>query len=419
MRSAPAASRRLAASAAASAALLVAAPSARAQYTRTELPQSRFHLGPVGLTPRFALLNAGRDTNVYQRERATRDSSVVVRGSLQAATAFRQRLRLVADGWLDYGLYFHEKSETALDPGGELRAELDVSSFTFVGGAGALRARQRYSIDVDQRVRRDERFVSGGAEWRPTASLSLSGGAESRSYRYDPAVGTGDGPTPATVFDRDSLTGRLQLRYRLTALTTLVGSGDLLRDEYLHAPAGLATTRSYRYLAGFEFGERALLAGSLLVGLRDIPRSSAGTLPSYRGPAALAGLTLPILHYGRLIVTAQRDVLTSVSGASEAARNAYVLTGLDGTLEWALPLQLLARLNAGYDQARYLRPLPAAGDALQERLDRQYSYGGSLLRRIGDSIRVGGTATWYRRTSSIAGYGYSRWVYGLQAEVQP
>jgi hypothetical protein len=406
-------------SAAACAWLLVGAAGARAQYTRSELPQSRFQVGPLGLAPRLALLNAGRDTNVYQREQATADNSIVLRGTLRGVATPRQRARLAGESWLDCGLYFREDSETAFDPGGQLRAELDVSTFTVVLGAGALRARQRYSIDVDQRVRHDERFGSAGAEWRPTASLSISGGAETRSYRYDPAVEGAAGLPPATVFDRDGLAGRLQLRYRLTSLTTLVGSADSLKDEYRHAPAGLSTTRSFRYLAGFELGERALIAGSLLVGLRDIPRGSAGTLPSYRGPAVFAELRLPIRHYGRLVANAERDVLTSVSGASEAARNAYVLTGLHARLEWALPLELLARLRSGHDEARYLRPLPVAGGALQERLDRQYVHGCSVLRRIGDSILVGGVATWYSRRSSIAGYSYTRVVYGLQAEIQP
>lgn len=397
--------------------VFVRIPGAHAQYTRTELPESRFHLGPIGLSPRLALVNAGHDSNVYQSGAPVSDSSVVVRGALRSTAAFRQRLRVVSRGWVDYSLFVRQDDETAFDPGADARVELDLSALTFVGGAGIFRARQLYSIDLDQRVLREERFVYGGAEWRPGSSLSFSAGAETRSFRYDPGL-PAEEASAARILDRDGLTARAQLRYRLTSLTTLVGSADLLEDEFQTAPAGLGATRSYRYLGGFEFGERALISGRLLAGVRDIPQRSAGTLPPYRSAAAVVELTLPILHYGRLTTLAQRDVVASIWGANAGARNAYVLTGVRGTLEWALPLQLLARLTAGYDEARYLRPVPV-DDVLRDRLDHQTSFGGSLLRRFGESIRVGVTGIHYRRTSSIPGAGYARWVYGLQAEVQP
>ncbi len=48
-----------------------------------------------------------------------------------------------------------------------------------------------------------------------------------------------------------------------------------------------------------------------------------------------------------------------------------------------------------------------------------YTVGGSLLRRFSDSVRVGGTVTYYRRVSTFPGNSYDRWVYGVSAEIVP
>jgi hypothetical protein len=66
----------------------------------------------------------------------------------------------------------------------------------------------------------------------------------------------------------------------------------------------------------------------------------------------------------------------------------------------------------------YLLPYPM-GDALARRVDHLWTAGGSLLRRFGGSVRVGGTLLWTRRVSNFAGFSYQGLSYGLQAEVVP
>jgi hypothetical protein len=53
------------------------------------------------------------------------------------------------------------------------------------------------------------------------------------------------------------------------------------------------------------------------------------------------------------------------------------------------------------------------------RVDHLYSAGGSLLRRFSDSVRIGGSVTYYRRVSTIPGNSYDRWVYGVSGEIVP
>ena len=394
---------------------------ALAQYNKTEPPKTRYRVGPVRFNPKLELRNAGLDTNaVLDPTNPVVDTSIVVRGTVDGFMPVRSRLRLYGDGWLDWS-YFHAYStESSWDPGGEGHAELDLGPFTLVGGGGGLQARQLYTIDIDQRILRQERWVNGGAEWRLTRRFLVSGGAEHREYRFDPTAGRNAYSTAATL-NRNNLTGTLALRYKLTSMTTAVGTAQVIEDKFQLSAPGLDTTRSYRYLAGLEFGKTALINGRFLAGIRDFPTSSSGSLPSYRGLALVGRLAWPILPRLRLVGTAQRDVYVSsvpVQTAEERARNAYVLTSLEGGAEIDLPLALIGRATFGFSEANYLLPVTVEGVPF-DRVEHLYTAGGALLRRLSDNLRVGGTVSYYRRVSTIPDTSYDRWLYGLSAEFVP
>jgi len=116
-----------------------------------------------------------------------------------------------------------------------------------------------------------------------------------------------------------------------------------------------------------------------------------------------------------------RDVYVSAQAArtvEERARNTYVLTQLQGSADVDLPLEFIGRASVGYSDANYLLPTPVGGVPFP-RVEHLYSVGGSLLRRFSDSVRVGGTVTYYRRVSTLPGNSYDRWVYGVSAEIVP
>ena len=408
----------------ATALVLATATSATAQYTKTEPPNAPFRVGPVRLSPKLELLNAGRDTNVLlDPTDPLADGSIVVRGTVAGFVPVRRRARLFGEGWLDWSYFRGLSEESSVDPGGRGRAEVDIGPFTLIGGGGALQARQLYSIDIDQRILRQERWANAGAEWRLSRRFVASGGAEERSFRYDPSIaGENNGSLrTAATLNRNNLTGTVALHYTLTSMTKLVATGDVIQDEFQVSAPGLNTTRSYRYLGGVELGEKAFITGRFLAGMRDFPASTAGSLPTYRGPAFTGALTLPLFNRVRLAGTFLRDVFVSaqaVRSAEERARNTYILTSLQGTADIDLPLGLIGRGSAGYSDATYLLPT-LVGGVPYPRVEHLYSFGGSLLRRFSDSVRVGGTVTYYRRVSTIPGNSYERWVYGVSAEIVP
>jgi hypothetical protein len=403
--------------------VLLAAPQVSAQYTRTEPPKTRFRVGPLRLQPKLELRNAGRDDNVFlDPTNPVADTSVVLRGSFEGFVPVRSRLRLSGEGWLDWSYFRNYSSERSTDPGGTGRAELDIGPLTLVGGGGALQARQLYSIDIDKRTLRQERWIYGGAQWRLTRRWSLSGGGDFRSSRFDGRIGfAGGNPLTARSLNRDTSTGTAIGRYALTPLTTLVAQAELIEDRFAVSVPGNGVTRSYRYLGGLEFGPKALVTGRVLVGLRDVPVASSGSLPSYRGPAVLADVVLPVRGSGRLTGSFLRDVFVSavpLTSAQERGRNTYVLTSFKGSAEYGLPFDLLARVGAGFDEAKYLLPYTVSSGSIP-RIDHLYTVNASLLRGFSDALRIGGVLTYFRRISLLPGQSYDRWTYGVSAELVP
>jgi len=394
-------------------------PARAAERERKKRP-GRFRVGPVYLTPKLLLKNAGVDTNVFnQRTGEIADTSVVLSPTVLAAWPVGRRLRLTGEGHVDLNYFRRASRERSTDFGGEGRAEVDVSRFTFFGAGGGGQSRQRFSIDLDQRVLRHARWGSAGLTVTPTRRLSATVFGMGRVYEYASLlVG---GVNVKQSLDRNELTGTAQLRYALTARTTLVGSADVIEDRFLRqARAASRVSRSYRYLGGFEFGEKALIRGKLMAGIREFPASPSA--PSYRGPALATSLTLPLLHYGLGTFVAERDIYFALAPTTtlgpDRFRNTYISTRFGGEAAVELPLALFGRTNFGLEEAKYLLPYPVGG-TFGRRVDHLWTAGASLLRSFRAGIRVGGTVQWGRRVSSFPAFSYQGLRYGVQAELVP
>jgi hypothetical protein len=409
---------------AALAALLVACAGTASAQVRGEPQQfGRFRLGPIRVAPRLELRNAGVDTNVFNSAAApVPDTSVVVRTTLEGYLPLRNRLRLWGTGYLDFNYFRRQSTERSTDFGGSGHAELPVGPFVLFGGGAGQQARQRATIDVDERVLRQERSAYAGAELRVGSRLTLLGQASGQESRYGRTfAASGDPFRLARGLDRDTLTATGELRLKLTTLTTAVGRAEAISDRFRQQRDASRITHSYRYLAGFRFDPLAAVNGSVMAGFREVPASSSGSLPPYRGAVFLANTAIPLLGRARLSIDGQRDVVFAATEAESAAgrlRNSYVSTRLAGHVELGLPFDLLGRAGGGIEEARYLRPYPL-GTALLRRADHLYTADASLLRLVGASLRVGGTVSFSRRVSNQPGSSYQGFRYGLQAELRP
>lgn len=379
----------------------------------------RFKLGPLYLTPRLELRNAGVDTNVFHTlTDPTPDTSVVTRLAVDGALPVGRRLKLTGSGYADLNYFRREGSERSVDFGGEGAGELTLGRFTLFGGGGGLQAKQRFSIELTERVLHQEKWASAGAGVALTRRLTLRGRGEARQYEFGSLV-VGDDDIREQL-DRRTLTGALELSYKLTAKTTAVATAERIEDRFLR-PAADSPPRalSYRYMGGFEMGERALVHGRAMAGLRRLP-GGFGLGQEYSGPALEVETDMRVGPFARLALAADRDVYYSAEAVGIQdlrLRSAYLYARYRAELGVELPLQLLGTGFGEWQRARFLLPLESSASFLRE--DHVASFGGSLLRRFGESAKIGAMLAWSRRHSNAPGLAYDGLVYGLQAEIVP
>lgn len=380
--------------------------------------KGRFHVGPLWLTPKIVLRNAGIDDNVFNEAGAgVSDRQVVLTPSLDALLPVGQRLRLSGNGGLGLNYFQSEDSERSTDLDGSGRAELDAGPFTLFGLAGGGRHKQRFSVEIDQRLERTSSSYGGGLLFRPSRRLTLSGQAVRQTSRYQDGIQV-SGDSVKSALDRETTTTTGAFSYALTPRTSLVFSADVVDDRFTAQAGGPDSVRSYRYLGGLAFNTGALLSGGVRAGVRDFPERPDQAAPAYSGLSLSIDTSLPVGERARLALLAVRDVNYAVARAPAAGgprRNSFVSFRYGGTLDVELPLSLLARGSLSFERADYVLPYENGLD----RLDRVRTHGVALLRAFGPALRVGGNVEWARRRSNRPGFDYERRSYGVTAEYTP
>ena len=240
---------------AAAALLVCAAVPARAEEARTR--PGRYRVGPLWLTPRLQLKDAGVDTNVFQtRDEPTRDAVAVVSPRVDGSMQLGRRLRATGFGFLDVNYYRRQGEERSTDFYGEGDATLDLGPFVLLGGGGGGQFSQRFSIDVDERLPRQEKHGYAGLRWQPSRRVSATVTGRGEVFTFAPGTLRLGGAIKEAM-DRNTLTASLELRYALTSKTTAVAIGEEQEDRFFSQPLDVPRRdrNSRRYLAGFELGD--------------------------------------------------------------------------------------------------------------------------------------------------------------------
>jgi Putative beta-barrel porin 2 len=376
----------------------------------------RYKIGSLYLTPRLEVRSAGVDTNVYNAQNApVQDSSVVVAPILDAALPVGRRFRLSGSGGLLFNWFGHEGTERSTDPFARFRGEADIGSFTLFGETGWLRAKQRFSIDLDERFEHTEHTATVGVDFRPVSHLKASASVAGQSFRIDAP----DQPSVEASLDRTTRILTASLSYELTRHTSLIGRTEWFRDTFDQALAGGGReVSSSRTLAGFSFGSRDFLSGELLAGVRHFPSDQSGAAPAYTGPALEAQLSMPISHAAQLRFEGEREVYYSATPGIDQLRNSFVSSRYVGELQAQLPAELLGRFSIGRQTAGYELPYVVDGQVVPRDAGLT-TYAVSLLRLFGDNVRIGGGVAFERRNSTLPGGTYRGTRYGFQAEIKP
>jgi Putative beta-barrel porin 2 len=367
------------------------------------------------------LRNAGSDSNVFNdAEQPVSDSSAVIEPSIDTLLPLGRRVRVLGRGSLGLNYFQRESEERSTDLAGMLRTEIDVGPATLFGGVAGGRHKQRFSLEVDQRLDRTDQTLSAGLNLRLGRRLALGGAVNTSTFDYQGGVQVG-GDLVDNSLDRDTRTYNGSLSYTLTSRTTLIFGADVVEDTFTDAPSNADTARSYRYTGGFSFAAGGLFTGEARAGWRHFPQTNAEVVPAFDGLALGVDLATHVGRLGALVLVASRDVnyaVQRVPTVSGLQRNSYVAERYGATLNTELPGSLLARGSILFDRAQYLLPYLESGQLL-DRADRLRTVGAGLFRAFGSTFRVGGTIEWTTRESNARAFGYKRRVYGLSAEYTP
>jgi len=377
--------------------LAAAAPVAAQQQAGAADPEvdptetARFRFGPLRFTPSIALTNLGVDTNVFNDANNPKQDKV---GTFGPAT----------DLWMHFGrsllsgktsvqyLYFDQyDSQRAWNSAHWAKWEVPLARLTpFVEGAYS-NSRNRAGYEIDSRIRLIDQSVGVGTEVALSSQTRLVLSAARMRTAYDDRE-SALAAEAATALNRWSNVERMQLRYKLTPLTTFVVDAEAVQDRF--ASETIRNTDSISVLPGFVMKPSALISGRVSVGFRNFTPLQAALIPPYRGPVAVVDATY-ILRATRFGVKVGRDVVFS----SQAQQPYYVLTDATVLLTQRLTYTWDVVLQAGRQVLDYTAITTSLASA-DPQVDTINQYGGGVGYRLGRMFRFGVDSIYFRRRSS-------------------
>ena len=376
--------------------IAAAAPPASAQDPPDSSPRdpaetARFRLGPLRFTPSITLTDVGVDTNVFNDATNPKQDTVGALGPAADIWMHAGRSLFSGKASVQY-LYFDKfKNERAWNTIDRLRWEVPLSRFTpFVQGS-YVNAKTRSGFEIDSRVRQMEQNVELGTDVALTGQVHLVlSGARMRSAFDDP-----DSPLAGVLaanLNRWANLERMQLRYRLTTLTTFLINAEAIQDRF--DGEALRDTNSISVMPGFEMKPSALVSGRVLVGVR-VFEPLRTIIPAYRGPVASVDATY-VVRATRLTARVARDVNYSY----QADQPYYALTDVGLVVTQRLTYSWDVVVRGAQQLLDYTATRTAVKASADPQLDTIRQYGGGIGYRLGQTFRLGIDGTYFRRRSS-------------------
>jgi hypothetical protein len=358
----------------------------------------RFRLGPLRFTPSLVLSNLGMDDNVFNATEGARRDTTAALGPAVDLWLHLGRSRISGKTSGQY-LYFKDyDNQRSWNTDLQGRWEVPLSRVTpFIKG-GQTNTRDRPGYEIDSRVRLKTTAAGFGSEIRLTNKTSLVLTAQRTDLTFDDHDAL-LGSSLADRLNRQSALEQLQVRLRLTPLTTFVIKGDGVQDRF--DTDELRNANSVSVQPGFELRPQALISGSAYAGFRRF-HLLRGDVPDYRGIVANVSTKYEIAAT-QVALTIARDVVYSY----EVMQPYYALTDLG--------ISVTERVTGTWDlvgrtgwQAMGYRNTTALGRT--SRTDHGRQIGAGVGYRVGRTLRLGFDVNHYQRMSPT----YTREFRGLR-----
>jgi hypothetical protein len=383
--------------------LCLAAVSASAQEETDPSAKARFQWGAIRFTPGITINNVGFDSNVFNDpDHALGDTTVGIGPAINLWTNLGP-IRIAEKSSGEY-LYFKEyENQRSWNTNNEVTIDWPMTRLRPFAVGGYSNVKQRPGFDIDTRVRGVNNLATLGTDVMLSGRTTLVLSATRLTTAFD-QNDTFLGADLANALNRYSDTEQLELRYRLTPLTTLVVASDAVQDRFTNDR--LRNTDSIAVRPGFEFKPFALISGKVSVGFRHFNVLN-DRVQDFQGPVANVDASYTLTTSTQIRGTVARDIAFSYD--EDFPYYALTNSGVTITQRIASSWDVIAR--GGWQLLGY-RTLTAGVPAVS--LDeRGKMYGLGVGYRLGESLRIGLDANYYRRRSQTSTRNYDGFRAGM------
>lgn len=365
----------------------------------------RMRIGPLGVTPRFELVNLGVDTNVFN-DADNADPKKDFTATIAPSVDLWLRL---GRSWLQANVreelvwYQQYDTERSANTSYAINWRLRLNRLFVTLNPDYLNTRDRPGYEIDARTRRIETGARGNVEVRAFAKTFFGVIGSWRKVDYDKdAVFLGS--NLAFQLNRTMTTGGASVRYQATPLTSFSVSADRAQDRFEFSP--LRDSDSTSVTGSVSFDPQALIKGSASFGYRNFHPLAAG-LPDYKGSTALGDLSYALLGTTRFAVQFRRDI----SYSYDVNQPYYLETGFTGSIAQQLfgPVDFIVRFGAS---SLAYRDRAGVAVEVSDRVDHIRTYGGGFGYHMGRDLRLGFNVDQWRRISDIDERQYNALRYG-------
>jgi hypothetical protein len=354
---------------------------------------SQIEFGPLSLYPTVQIIDAGIDTNVFNDAEQPKEDYTFTVSSAALAVLRVGANELMLESGGDYVWFRDYASERFASARYAMRFNFSASRFKPYVGAMHNRTRSRQGLEIDGRVRRQERSALGGfaLEMTPRTSVIASMRFEDASYDQGEQF---RGVDLAEALNRTGRVYSAGVRHALTPLTTLVVAGDYAENDF--PQSHIRDSKSFSVAPALEFSPDAAIRGKVSAGVQ-VFQPVDPALPDYTGPVFSAALNWSLYAKTTLDIQATRNVSYSYLESQPY----FLLTGVRASLSRPVigPVAVLGGADWEYLSYQWELGVPVRTDAF--RGDTTKVVFGGLRINVGRGFVVGLTAERLRRRSNV------------------
>jgi hypothetical protein len=247
------------------------------EQIQQEVAVSPIHLGPFYLLPRFALDNAGYNSNIFGTPEPTvSDWTATVGAGVHFVLPFGRKMYLRGDAFPQYYWYAHHVDQRSL--GGLYNISWLAFFNRMSAEADGAYSEVVKSFSSENQAFVRQTFVDGAAlaEVRFSEKWSLFAGGEGHRVR---SSDIGTAVTTASQLDRNSYAARVGIRYHWTSFFDVVGEIEGTQADFVETPLQ-HDNRSIAYLLGVHYDQPRFFV-NLSGGYRDARPNNDSTFEPF------------------------------------------------------------------------------------------------------------------------------------------